>query len=170
MVTLRSLAIGLALASFALLGPASRGFAGTKLYYGWIRILLSTAVSSAYSIPFGSTIGYPHMNNLRGGDLVSTSVGGLDGVVLGANQMTLVTGLFTTAPPLSWGVSEARSTFVGGHEGGTFFAGGGPGDATSAPGSAFPASRLGVRFKGVRANSAEHSRCSAATGPAGVAC
>jgi len=62
--------------------------------------------------------------------------------------MTLATGRFTTAPPLSWGVSEARTTFVGGREGGTFFVGGGPGAATSAPVSAFPASRLGVTFKG----------------------
>jgi hypothetical protein len=124
--------------------------AATRLYSGSIRIILSTGVSDSYSIPFGSSIGYPNMNNQPTGDFAAVSVSGSGpaAIGLGANQMTLHTSLFTTSPPPSWSVTEALSTFSGGHSAGSFFEYGGPGVASSAPVSGIPASRFGVSFKG----------------------
>ncbi len=150
MLTLRSLKPSLVAVPIALLCMANSASAGTKLYYGSIRIVLSTGISGSYSIPFGASISYPRMNNLPVGDLASTTHSLLDAVLLGANQMTLFTGLFTTAPPLSWQVSEARTTFIGRHAAGTFFVAGAPGIASSAPVSGIPASQFGVVFQGGR--------------------
>jgi len=144
----RMLAITSALSLAVFLFPASSVSAATSLYYGSIRIILSYGASSSYSIPFGSTIGYPHMNNLPVGDLATVSGNGPAAIRLGANQMTLHTSLFTTSPPPSWQVTEALSTFSGGHATGSFFENGAPGAASSAPVSGIPASQFGVTFKG----------------------
>jgi hypothetical protein len=144
----RMLAITSALPLVVFLLPASSAPAATSLYYGSIRIILSDGASSSYSIPFGSTIGYPHMNNLPVGNLATVSGSGPAAIGLGANQMTLHTSLFTTSPPPSWYVAEALSTFSGGQAAGSFFENGAPGAASSAPLSGIPASQFGVAFKG----------------------
>jgi hypothetical protein len=144
----RLLAISSALPLAGILIAASSASAAPSLYYGSIRIILSTGVSGFYSIPFGSTIGYPHMNNLPTGDIAAVSGSGPAAIGLGANQMTLHTSLFTTSPPFSWLVTEALSTFSGGHAAGSFFENGAPGAASSAPVSGIPASRFGVTFNG----------------------
>ncbi len=144
----RILAIISALSLAVFLFPASSASAATSLYYGSIRIILSYGASSSYSIPFGGNISYPHMDNLPVGDLATVSGSGPAAIGLGANQLTLHTSLFTTSPPPSWQVTEALSTFSGGHAAGSFFENGAPGAASSAPVSGVPASQFGVTFKG----------------------
>jgi len=128
--------------------PANSASAATSLYYGSIRIILSYGASSSYSIPFGDNISYPHMGNLPVGDIATLSGSGPAAIRFGPNQLTLHTSLFTTSPPLSWQVTEAFSTFSGGHAAGSFYENGGPGAASSAPVSDIPTSQFGVTFKG----------------------
>jgi len=162
----RILAIISALSLAAFLFPASSASAATSLYYGSIRIILSYGTSSTYSIPFGSNISYPHMDNLPAGNIATVSGSAPAAIGLGANQITLHTSLFTTSPPTSWyGITEALSTFSGGHDAGSFFENGAPGAASSAPLSGIPASQFGVTFTGA---SVGRWRCSATTGPVGV--
>ncbi len=144
----RMLAITSALSLAAFLFPASSASAATSLYYGSIRIILSYGASNSYSIPFGSNISYPHMDNLPAGNIATVSGSAPAAIGLGANQITLHTSLFTTSPPPSWYVSEALSTFSGGHDAGSFFENGAPGATSSAPVSGIPASQFGVTFKG----------------------
>ncbi len=144
----RILAITSALSLAVFLFPAGSASADPSLYYGSIRIILSYGASSTYSIPFGANISYPHMNNLPAGNIATVSGSAPAAIGLGANQITLHTSLFTTSPPLSWQVTEALSTFSGGHDAGSFFENGAPGAASSAPLSGIPASQFGVTFKG----------------------
>lgn len=130
-----------------LLGAGSAA-AGTSLYYGSIRIILSTGASSAYSIPFGSIIGYPQMNNLPTGDLATVNGSAPAAIGLGSNQMTLETSLPATVPPSSWGVPEVFTSFSGGHLAGSFFELGAPGAASSGPLGGLPVGQFGVEFKG----------------------
>jgi hypothetical protein len=143
------LAITSALPLVVFLLPASSASAATSLYHGSIRIILSYRGTSTYSIPFGANISYPHMNNLPAGNIATVSGSAPAAIGLGANQITLHTSLFTTSPPTSWyGITEALSTFSGGHDAGSFFENGAPGAASSAPLSGIPASQFGVTFKG----------------------
>jgi len=144
----RMLAITSALASVVFLLPASSASAATSLYYGSIRIILSYGASSTYSIPFGANISYPHMDNRPAGNIATVSGSAPAAIGLGANQITLHTSLFTASPPPSWYVTEALSTFSGGHAAGSFLENGAPGAASSAPLSGIPASQFGVTFKG----------------------
>jgi len=145
----RILAITSALPLAVFLFPASSASAATSLYYGSIRIILSYRGTSTYSIPFGANISYPHMNNLPAGNIATVSGSAPAAIGLGANQITLHTSLFTTSPPTSWyGITEALSTFSGGHDAGSFFENGAPGAASSAPLSGIPASQFGVTFRG----------------------
>jgi hypothetical protein len=147
----RLLTIISALPLAGILIAASSAPAAPRLYSGSIRIVVSWGTAwGPYSIPFGSTIGYPYMNNLPTGDTatVSGSGSGPAAIGLGPNQMTLQTSLFTRSPPPSWYVTEALSTFSGGHAAGNFFENGAPGAASSAPVSGIPSSQFGVTFKG----------------------
>jgi hypothetical protein len=144
----RTLAILPALSLAVSLFSAHSTSAATSLYRGSIRIVLSYGAFSSYSIPFGSNISYPHMNNLPVGDLATIDGSGPAAIGFDANQLTLRTSLFTTSPPASWSVSEAFTEFSGGHTAGKFFGSGAPGAASSAPVSGIPASQFGVSFKG----------------------
>jgi hypothetical protein len=146
----RLLAITSALPLAGILIAASSASAGPSLYYhGSIRIVVSLGTDwGSYSIPFGSTIGYPYMNNLPTGDTATVSGSGPAAIGLGANQITLHTSLFTTSPPPSWYLTEALSTFSGGHAAGNFLENGAPGATSSAPLSGIPASQFGVTFNG----------------------
>jgi hypothetical protein len=146
----RLLAIASALPLAGIPIAASSASAAPSLYYhGSIRIIVSLGTDwGSYSIPFGSTIGYPYMNNLPTSDIATVSGSGPAAIGLGSNQITLHTSLFTRSPPPSWHVTEALSTFSGGHAAGNFFENGAPGAASSAPVNGIPASQFGVTFQG----------------------
>ena len=134
------------------LGIPEIASAGTSLYTGSIQLRLSSRyVSYSYGIPFGSNVSYPMLENAPLGNsaLVSGSTPATFGI--GANQMVLQTSLSTSSPPPSWTETFAASSFSGGHAAGTFYAGGAPGAAISAPLSSPPGSQFGVSFSGTAA-------------------
>jgi hypothetical protein len=140
--------IAAALCAAGIVFAAESALAATHLYTGSVRIALSYSPSSSYSVPFGSSLQYPHMNNLPSGDIANVSGTAPAAIGLGANQITLQTSFESSSLPSSWGTSVAATSFSGGHAEGNFFAGGGPGAASSGPASGMPASQFGVTFKG----------------------
>jgi hypothetical protein len=127
---------------------SSPAHAGTRMYTGSVRLLVASSPGSSYSIPFGSMLSYPSMNNLPTGDLATTAGPVPRAIQLGSDQMTLQTSLSSTNLPTSWGTNTAYTSFAGGHESASFFAGGAPGAASAAPVSSLPASQFGVAFSG----------------------
>jgi len=132
---------------------AALASAGPQLYAGTIQIRLRAYPTRDYSIPFGTQIGYPTMNNLPNGDFATTLGSAPQAIRIAPNQMTLMTSIPSTyhALPPPWTYTLISTHFSGANGTGSFSAGGAPGAATSTPVTSIFGGHFGVSFSGAPA-------------------